>query len=578
MVLIVGEIDDERVGSLVGSAAEALAQAGVEVTVRRAPARGLPATATEYDKAPSFVETPGPLVESWRFARHVEALTAPGDHVMIADFHGLGGVAALENVARDARSARSIWTLAGAGHVLELIEASGSCIGMSEDEDSTVDWELTQYRWSDHVVALAESARLAVEELGVDVGLVPPRPVAVIHRPAWDRSSIFLPEPVSRRDAGPAILRALADVLDARPNVRLYVADDPVEDRYWSGTTLEWAVDVLMPWSDRVVIGRGPVPDDALIVLGDPFGVPSDDVVRRYRAGAVVLARAGSLAAAMLPAARVWREAQDLPAAIGDPGARRGAPSDPDGITVPASTIVAAPDRASRVSVGIPVYRDVRFLDECVESILAQDQPPHEILLVDDGSRSAQVDAALERWRRARPDLVRVLRQPNRGVSEARNRMIAEMTGDAFVLVDQDDLLDRGFISRAASLLRRRPDVWAAAVWTEFFGAYEGVEAKPPFDRRTGSRENTIISTGALIDMAVRDRGIRFAPDLSFIYCEDWHFWSQIVAAGGRIGLVPEVLARHRVHPRSGGHRRTEFAHRVGRSRAVAPMRGDDCP
>jgi hypothetical protein len=73
--------------------------------------------------------------------------------------------------------------------------------------------------------------------------------------------------------------------------------------------------------------------------------------------------------------------------------------------------------------------------------------------------------------------------------------------------------------------------------------------------------------------MAVRDKGIRFAEDLAFLYCEDWHFWSQIVAAGGRFGLVPEPLARHRVHPSSGGYLRTELAHAIGRSRATEPLR-----
>jgi hypothetical protein len=72
--------------------------------------------------------------------------------------------------------------------------------------------------------------------------------------------------------------------------------------------------------------------------------------------------------------------------------------------------------------------------------------------------------------------------------------------------------------------------------------------------------------------MSVRDAGIRFAPDLAFLYCEDWHLWSQIIAAGGRMGLVPEPLVRHRVHPASGGFQRTELAHRIGKARAIEPL------
>ncbi|HHC09512.1 MAG TPA: glycosyltransferase family 2 protein [Actinobacteria bacterium] len=289
--------------------------------------------------------------------------------------------------------------------------------------------------------------------------------------------------------------------------------------------------------------------------------------------------RAGSVAAALLPEAATWRDEHDLAELLAAPGALPAAATRPARRTAavfPSVGSTAVSPRAERVSVGVPVYRDVRFLDECLTSILAQTRRPHEVLVVDDGSRSREVDAALARWEGAE-GLVRVLRQPNAGVCVARNRLLDEMTGDAFVLVDQDDVLLPEFIEATASLLRRRPEVWAAATWTEFFGAYEGVEAKPPFDRRTGRRENTIISTGALVDMRVRDLGLRFAPDLAFLYCEDWHFWSQIVAAGGVVGLVPEVLVRHRVHPSSGGFRRTELAWHAGRRRAIEPMLGDPC-
>ena len=150
--------------------------------------------------------------------------------------------------------------------------------------------------------------------------------------------------------------------------------------------------------------------------------------------------------------------------------------------------------------------------------------------------------------------------------------MIGAMTGDSFLLVDADDVLESGFIEHTAAALRNDDRLWAAATWTRFFGAYEGVEAKPPFDARVGLRENTIVSTAALIDMQAREEGIRFEPDLAFLFCEDWHFWSQIVAAGGRFGLVPEPLANHRAHESSGGYLRTDLAHAIGKTRATEPL------
>ena len=146
------------------------------------------------------------------------------------------------------------------------------------------------------------------------------------------------------------------------------------------------------------------------------------------------------------------------------------------------------------------------------------------------------------------------------------------MTGDSFLFVDSDDVLASTFLSSCARSLSEDGTLWAVATWTEFFGAYEGIEAKPPFDARVGLRENPIISTAALVDMGAREAGIRFEPDLAFVFCEDWHFWSQIIAAGGRFGLVPEPLARHRVHETSGGNLRTELAYALGKSRATEPL------
>jgi GT2 family glycosyltransferase len=205
------------------------------------------------------------------------------------------------------------------------------------------------------------------------------------------------------------------------------------------------------------------------------------------------------------------------------------------------------------------------------ESLGVAVEPPVEEE-VDDGSDATVVDGSLTAWARREPDLVRILRQPNRGVCVARNHMIDAMSADSFLLVDQDDVLEPDFLRRTGEAMRQDASLWAVAVWTDFFGEYKGIEAKPPFDRRVGLRENPIVSTAALVDIRVRDEGIKFEPDLAFLYCEDWHYWSQIIAAGGRMGLVPEPLIRHRVHHASGGFQRTEVAHRMRKARAVEPL------
>ncbi|WP_437882629.1 glycosyltransferase family 2 protein [Pseudomonas sp. LRF_L74] len=93
------------------------------------------------------------------------------------------------------------------------------------------------------------------------------------------------------------------------------------------------------------------------------------------------------------------------------------------------------------ISVVIPAYNYARTLPRAVESVVAQlDTTSAELLLVNDGSRDdtvAVADALLARF----PGRLRVIHKENGGPSSARNRGIAESTGQFLVFLDADDEL-----------------------------------------------------------------------------------------------------------------------------------------
>ena len=572
-ILIVDTDLADRARATLDLISTVLAGSGHEVAWKRLPESGLPRKTTSEARAQArhiaqaFRETPQALIESWRIARHIEAITKPGDAVLLSDLGGVGGMFALEQSALPPEERRVVLIAGADSTTLEYLSVTGTVTDLPESLNYAVDWELTGYRFAAATLATAKTTVDTLSRVGVEAQLVTSPEPAAPSGPPIGRAA-YLPEPVSRLAKTQEMLRSLSGLLDRRPDLDIVVSASDRPDVIFEGSTWDSLTGIRDALGPALRRGRHPHPD--FIVLGDPFAVPSPEVRQLRSAGVPLLVAAGSTAAALWPDALQWTTTDDLVDAIVDPVI--------DVAAIPAVNIrlrpvQLQPERAQRVSVGVPIFHNVTYLDACVESLLAQDSPPAEIFLVDDGSRSSEVEKAIQRWQAAHPGLIHPLRQANRGVCSARNLALEAMTGDSFVLIDADETLAPSFISKCAQALRLDPELWAVATWTEFGGGYEGIEAKPPFDARVGIRENPIVSTCVLVEMAVRDAGIRFASDLSFVYCEDWDVWSQIVAAGGKFGLIPEPLAMHRVHPASGGFQRTAVAQAVGKARATSRLR-----
>jgi glycosyltransferase involved in cell wall biosynthesis len=90
--------------------------------------------------------------------------------------------------------------------------------------------------------------------------------------------------------------------------------------------------------------------------------------------------------------------------------------------------------RPGVVSVVIPLYNAAAYVEEAIESVLAQTHPEIELIVVDDGSTDGGGDVA----RRCAPD-ARVLTIENSGEGAARNTGAAEATGEYLSFLDSDD-------------------------------------------------------------------------------------------------------------------------------------------
>jgi glycosyltransferase involved in cell wall biosynthesis len=120
---------------------------------------------------------------------------------------------------------------------------------------------------------------------------------------------------------------------------------------------------------------------------------------------------------------------------------------------------------APLVSVIVPCYEQAPYLEEAIESVLAQTYAQVELIVVDDGSPDNAARIA------ARFPGVRCVRQPNQGLAGARNTGIRESEGELLVFLDADDRLLPRALEAGVAELRAHPEAAFA------FGRYRRIGA-----------------------------------------------------------------------------------------------------
>lgn len=201
------------------------------------------------------------------------------------------------------------------------------------------------------------------------------------------------------------------------------------------------------------------------------------------------------------------------------------------------------------VSAIIPNYNYGHFLAQTVDSVLAQTYKNVEIIVVDDGSTddSARVlDGYGEK--------IRWFRQANEGVSEARNRGVAESRGEILAFLDSDDIWLPEKIEKQVEIFQSDALVGLVHCGCVDFDN-DGRLLEEHLEGLSGNvaeemiryRRAVILGGGSAV--AVRRRVFDeiggFDPSLS--PAEDWEFYFQAMRRH-KVGFVPEILMKYRRH------------------------------
>lgn len=118
-----------------------------------------------------------------------------------------------------------------------------------------------------------------------------------------------------------------------------------------------------------------------------------------------------------------------------------------------------------KISIITVCYNSAKHIEECIRSIVQQDYPLLEYIIIDGGSS----DGTLDIIQRYRDQIAYFVSEPDEGISDAFNKGIKAATGDLIGIINSDDFMMPGVLNRVAEEYEEGVDVYRGycVVWNE---------------------------------------------------------------------------------------------------------------
>jgi glycosyltransferase involved in cell wall biosynthesis len=199
------------------------------------------------------------------------------------------------------------------------------------------------------------------------------------------------------------------------------------------------------------------------------------------------------------------------------------------------------------VTIITPCLNMESFIASTIESVLSQDYPNIEYILVDGGStdRTAEVICG---YVAQHPDKMRLIVEPDGGVAEALEKGLAAAKGEIFAYINADDTYFPGAVRTAVHWLQSQPEVagvYGNAYWIDGDGNRIGTYPTENFDRDSLSQSCYICQPSCFLRTALlRDLG-GFNTEYQVAF--DYELWLRL-AQSHRLLKIDALLANSRMH------------------------------
>jgi len=202
-----------------------------------------------------------------------------------------------------------------------------------------------------------------------------------------------------------------------------------------------------------------------------------------------------------------------------------------------------------RVSIVTISFNQVEFLERTIQSVLTQDYPNIEYIVVDPGSTDGSRDI-IERYRSR---ISRVILRPDSGAADGLNGGFAESMGEVLAFLNSDDLLLPGAVTSAANFLDQHKDVDVVSGNCNLIGPDDRFLRRLYSDRMSLKRciygAVIVLQPSTFFRRKIFERAGGFRTENRVSW--DGELFLDMALVGGKFALADEFWSAYRIHPQS---------------------------
>ena len=195
----------------------------------------------------------------------------------------------------------------------------------------------------------------------------------------------------------------------------------------------------------------------------------------------------------------------------------------------------------TKISIVTITYNSEATLEETIRSVVSQDYPHLEYLIIDGGS----TDGTLDIVRKYQDSIDVVISEPDRGISDAFNKGVARATGEIIGIINSDDILLPGALQRIAEAYEPDIDVYSGYIlfWNE--ATNETFPSRPDITFSKLKLQYNVAHPARFIRKDAYERFGLYREDMR--YMMDIELLCRFYKQGARFLKIDQPLAKFRI-------------------------------